>query len=234
MKNNLWLNLLNGPIYVDRARVESSIEDGSITAIDLLRNIRWLNGHIDFEKLGKAISNCRAPEKVPPYVYYLAEKGVPHFRQELSDLMILSLPQRTISGITAILVDVSQDMGRVVVPGLTEIEMAAVWAMALPCEGKGLFTVSNALQQVAPAVGLGAVDRIIMSQYHLNCNIIAASERICEFGNFDRLVIITNKILPRLSAPAYVHQISPAHAGFNVFNLDRVESLVALRTGTVN
>lgn len=226
---NLWHRLLDGPLYTPPERLaalKEQVAAGTIPAIDLLRNFRRLNAECDPHVLGRAVSCARDPGLVPPYLYYLAEKGVPHFREELHDCLLRS-HRRPLCGATAVLIDLSRDMQGQVAPGLTEAEIAACWAVALQSDYKRIFTVSGVLQEVEATPGLGGIERILMSQPPRSCHVAVA---IGSLPQCDRVVVFTNKVLPSLRASFWKHCVSQPN--FRLFDIDQIEGLYASKNGT--
>ncbi len=215
MKDSLWFRLLDGAMCPPRHT--------SLTALDVLRNLKYLNFICsDFKALGETIANCRNPEAIPPYVWYMAEKGVPHFRDELHTAM-LRAPHRVLPGYTAVLIDVSHPMQVDMPPsgGINAIEVAASWAVALQ-GNKRVFTASGVLQEVKASPGLGGIDRILISQQSTSCHITEAATHLCNYDKFDRVVVFTNKILPKIeSPPCFIHNVT--QPGFDLFDLDKDE-----------
>ena len=206
---NPWLKLLHGPLWISPERIDAlkkQVTESTISAIDLMRNYKRLGAECDPKELGRAISCAREPGKVPPYLYFMAEKITPFYREELHDCLLRSRrgPQ---AGHTAVLVDVSAGMQAPAGEGLTRLDIAASYAVTLTYPLKRIFTVSDTIVEVPQAAGMGGIDRITMAQ-RPGCQFMRQACRdILRFGSFTHILAFTDKVFYE-PIPAELHVVT--------------------------
>lgn len=236
MTANLWLKLLNGPLYIDEERFGILQVEPEPEAIDLLRNFKRLNAECkDHKFLARQIKGCKNPQRVPPYMWYLADKGAPFYRAELHFSMLRGIP-RKLRGATGILIDCSQSMQRHVSPALKHVEIAAAWAVHLQSQIKGVFSCGAGLSEHKNVVGLGGIDRIMMAPPSKENHIAEAAEFIQKKFRFDRLIIFSNNPPPQIHRSCYFYVIyDPNQTLYKIDETeDNLRALGNLQIGTVH
>lgn len=197
----IWDRFMDGALYTSPERwatIRNSIESGEIDAVTLMRNFgRLLRECKDAKLMEAAILNCRRPESVPPFIYYLADKVAPEFRKQLATCVKRSHQAITcFAGRTVILLDMSAPYifkAPWPVEGLTQGELDAVWATVIRSDAKRVFTASNELVEVSWTPDHGGIDKCLISQQPGRCNIVRAATDLWRFGDWDRVIIFTDK-----------------------------------------
>ena len=205
MSESLWLRLLNGPMpgcESNLGQLQAHVAASCITAVDLLRNYKRLGEVCNHEDFGDAIAHCIAPEAVPPYLWYMADKITPFYREQLHTALLRARPSPQARSV-AVLVDMVADMHAPVCPGLTRLEMAASYAVTL--QNYRIFTVGAGLAVLDGAVGLGGIDRILLQHPSATSHAERAARDLLQFGKFDELIIFTDKVIdPALRIDVHV------------------------------
>lgn len=210
----LWFNLMNGPLMVDHDRLAKLANDPTPQAIDLLRNFKALEDFKSFQHLENQIRNCLQPESVPPFMWYMADKDFPFYRSEFHTAMTRAR-YPLIDGTGCVLIDASKRMQEPLHPKLTRMEMAACYAVSMPTVPKDIYTVSDSLRQCHDAVGLGGVDRIMISQNAGGCNVERAITDIEKIKKYDFMLVFTDH-KPDIKVDMHVHVIT--RPGRHVFH----------------
>ena len=173
------------------------IQEGKLGYFALLRNLRnMVQAGVDLDLVREAIlARQNGAEKVLPFRFTAAARIVPQLEPELDKALcqtIGELPK--ISGLTAVLVDVSGSMEDKLSAksDLTRMDAAATLASIINGNCR-VFTFSNGIVEVPPRKGMAGVDAIIRSQSHQGTYLRGAMEVLNAQVKYDRLIVITDE-----------------------------------------
>lgn len=180
-KKNIWEGLLN---------------DNSLGALALIRNLRNMNqAGVDINLIKNALKNCN-PEKVLPFRFIAAAKHAPNLEPELESLMFKSIPEYKLNGRTVLLIDVSGSMYNPLSSksDLTRIEAANALAILLRevCEDVAVYTFSRN-EKLIPARRGFALRDAIMNTFGGSTRLKASMDSINAKENYDRMIVISDE-----------------------------------------
>lgn len=200
---------------------ERLIRDGKLGYLALLRNLRnMVDAGCDRGLVTDAIVARKGDELVFPFRYVAAARAVPQLEPYIDQALceaVASAPR--LSGITAVLVDVSGSMDERLSAKSDLKRMDAAAALASVINGDvRVFTFSNQVVEVPPRRGMAGVDAVIRSQPHSGTYLGQAVTAINGQVKHDRLIVITDeqsadRVPDPVAAKAYMINVASNRNG---------------------
>lgn len=175
---------------------ERLIRDGKLGYLALLRNLRnMMEAGCDRQLVADAIVARKGAEMVWPFRYVAAARAVPQLEPYIDQALCEAIGSGPrLSGLTAVLVDVSGSMDAKLSAKSDMTRMDAAAALSSVINGDvRVFTFSNAVVEVPPRRGMSGVDAVIRSQAHSGTYLGAAVAAINADVPHDRLIVITDE-----------------------------------------
>lgn len=175
---------------------ERLIRDGKLGYLALLRNLRnMIEAGCDRQLVADAIVARKGAEMVWPFRYVAAARAVPQLEPYIDQALCEAIGSGPrLSGLTAVLVDVSGSMDAKLSAKSDMTRMDAAAALSSVINGDvRVFTFSNAVVEVPPRRGMSGVDAVIRSQAHSGTYLGAAVAAINADVPHDRLIVITDE-----------------------------------------
>jgi hypothetical protein len=137
----------------------------------------------------------KGAHNVLPFRFIAAARAAPQFEPALDEALceqINGLP--VLSGLTAVLVDVSGSMDAKLSgkSDLSRMDAAAALASIIPGNVRA-FTFSERLCEVPPRRGMAGVDAVIRSQPHSSTYLGSAVQWLNANVPYDRLIVVTDE-----------------------------------------
>lgn len=175
---------------------ERLISEGGIGYLALLRNLRnMVDAGCDMELIKQAIVARKGADLVWPFRYVAAARAVPQLEPVIDQALceaVASGPRLT--GVTAVLVDVSGSMDEKLSAKSDMTRMDAAAALASVINGDvRVFTFSDQVVEVPPRRGMAGVDAVVRSQPHCGTYLGAAVQAINAQVKHDRMIVITDE-----------------------------------------
>lgn len=175
---------------------ERLISEGGIGYLALLRNLRnMVDAGCDMELIKQAIVARKGADLVWPFRYVAAARAVPQLEPVIDQALceaVASGPRLT--GVTAVLVDVSGSMDEKLSAKSDMTRMDAAAALASVINGDvRAFTFSDKVVEVPPRRGMAGVDAVVRSQPHRGTYLGAAVQAINAQVKHDRMIVITDE-----------------------------------------
>lgn len=182
------------------------ISESKLGALDTLRNLRNMNdAGVDYKLMVTAINKIN-PKGILPFRYVAAARNAPNMIQYLDAKMLESIAAMPkLSGLTAVLVDVSGSMRAKLSAksDLTRMDAACALAVIVNSDMTRVFSFSNRVKEIVPVVkGLNGVDTIAKSQPNGGTELSEAVNFINKTVDYDRLIVITDEQSSSNSLPA--------------------------------
>lgn len=179
-----------------RETFERLIKEGKLGYLAVLRNLRnMVDAGCDMGLIKDAIVARKGAELVFPFRYVAAARACPQLEPIIDQALceaVASGPR--LSGLTAILVDVSGSMDERLSAKSDMTRMDAAAAMAAVINGDiRVFTFSHQVVEVPPRRGMAGVDAVVRSQSHGGTYLGAAVEAVNREVKHDRLIVITDE-----------------------------------------
>jgi len=179
-----------------RETFERLIREGKLGYLAVLRNLRnMVDAGCDMALIKDAIVARKGADLVFPFRYVAAARACPQLEPVIDQALceaVASGPR--LSGVTAILVDVSGSMGERLSAKSDMTRMDAAAALASVINGDvRVFTFSHQVVEVPPRRGMAGVDAVVRSQPHGGTYLGAAVEAINREVKHDRLIVITDE-----------------------------------------
>lgn len=200
---------------------ERLIREGNLGYLALLRNLRnMMDAGCDRQLVSDAIVARKGADLVFPFRYVAAARACPQLEPVIDQALceaVASGPR--LSGVTAVLVDVSGSMdtnlsGK---SDLTRLDAAA--ALGSVVNGNiRVFTFSERVVEVPPRRGMAGIDAVIRSQPHSGTYLGAAIDLINRQVPHDRLIVITDeqshdRVTDPIARKAYMINVASAKNG---------------------
>lgn len=172
------------------------LQERKLGYLALLRNLRNMAGAgVDTGLMREAIIARKGARNVLPFRYTAAAIACPQMEPALDQALseaVLEMP--VLSGMTAVLVDVSGSMEAPLSArsDMTRMDAAATLASVIHGDRR-VFTFSTQVVEVPPRLGMAGVDAILRSQPHGGTYLGAAVQAINEQVPHDRLIVITDE-----------------------------------------
>lgn len=200
---------------------ERLIREGKLGYLALLRNLRnMMDAGCDRQLVSDAIVARKGAELVFPFRYVAAARACPQLEPVIDQALceaVASGPR--LSGVTAILVDVSGSMDTKLSgkSDLTRLDAAAALASVVNGDIR-VFTFSERVVEVPPRRGMSGVDAVIRSQPHSGTYLGAAIDLINKQVPHDRLIVITDeqshdRVTDPIAKKAYMINVASAKNG---------------------
>lgn len=175
---------------------ERLIRDGKLGYLALLRNLRnMMDAGCDRELVAKAIVARKGADMVWPFRYVAAARAVPQMEAYIDQALCEAIGSGPrLSGITAVLVDVSgsMDVALSARSDMKRIDAAAALASVINGDVR-VFSFSQNVVEVPPRRGMAGVDAVIKSQPHGGTYLGQAVTAINANVKYDRLIVITDE-----------------------------------------
>lgn len=175
---------------------ERLIKEGKLGYLALLRNLRnMMDAGCDRKLVSNAIVARKGAELVFPFRYVAAARACPQLEPVIDQALceaVASGPR--LSGVTAVLVDVSGSMNTKLSAksDLTRMDAAAALASVVNGDVR-VFTFSHNVVEVPPRRGMAGVDAVIRSQPHGGTYLGQAVSALNGHVPHDRLIVITDE-----------------------------------------
>lgn len=200
---------------------ERLLREGKLGYLALLRNLRnMVDAGCDFELVRSAIVARKGAELVWPFRYVAAARAVPQLEPVIDQALceaVASGPR--LSGVTAVLVDVSGSMDAKLSAksDITRMDAAATLASVINGEVR-VFTFSQQVVEVPPRRGMAGVDAVIRSQPHGGTYLGAAVTALNGQVKHDRLIVISDeqtadRVPDPVAKHAYMINVASAQNG---------------------
>lgn len=200
---------------------ERLIAEGKLGYLALLRNLRnMMEAGCDRELVSKAIVARKGAEMVFPFRYVAAARACPQMEPYIDQALceaVATAPR--LSGVTAVLVDVSgsMDVKLSAKSDLTRMDAAAALSSIINGDVR-VFTFSHAVVEVPPRRGMAGVDSVIRSQPHGGTYLGAAVAAVNAEVKHDRLIVITDeqsadRVPDPIAKHAYMINVASAKNG---------------------
>jgi len=200
---------------------ERLIADGKLGYLALLRNLRnMMDAGCDRELVANAIVARKGAELVFPFRYVAAARACPQLEPFIDQALCESVASGPrLSGVTAVLVDVSGSMDYPLSAksDLKRIDAASALASVINGDVR-MFSFSEQITEVPPRRGMSGIDAIVRSQPHGGTYLGAAITELNRQVKHDRLIVITDEQthdrVPDPVAPnAYLINVASAKNG---------------------
>jgi len=200
---------------------ERLIREGKLGYLALLRNLRnMMDAGCDRQLVSDAIVARKGAELVFPFRYVAAARACPQLEPVIDQALceaVASGPR--LSGVTAVLVDVSGSMDTKLSgkSDLTRLDAAAALGSVVNGDIR-VFTFSERVVEVPPRRGMAGVDAVIRSQPHSGTYLGAAIDLINRQVPHDRLIVITDeqshdRVTDPIAKKAYMINVASAKNG---------------------
>lgn len=180
-----------------RETFERLLRDGKLGYLALLRNLRnMVQAGVDLDLVrGAIVARRGGADRVLPFRFVAAARAAPQLEPALDTALcetIATLP--ALSGLTAVLVDVSRSMDNKLSAksDLRRVDAAAALASILHGDVRA-FSFSDRVVEVPPRRGMAGVDAILSSQDHNGTRLFDAVQAVNEAVAYDRLIVITDE-----------------------------------------
>lgn len=205
----LWKRLVDGELATPdtwevqlsggadkRETFERLIREGKLGYLALLRNLRnMMEAGVDRQLVADAIVARKGADMVWPFRYVAAARAAPQLEPFIDQALceaVASGPR--LSGLTAVMVDVSRSMYDKLSAKSDMTRMDAAAALGAVIGGDvRLFSFSDALVEVPPRRGMAGVDAVIKSQVHNGTRLFDAVHEVNQHVKYDRLIVITDE-----------------------------------------
>jgi len=179
-----------------KATFERLLTERKLGALAFLRNLRnMIAANVDPSLIRERFA--QPLDKVLPFRYLAAVRHAPAYAQELSDAMLRAVADETkLSGLTAVLVDVSGSMDEKLSAKseMRRVEAAAGLAVLMREIAQArVFTFSDKLVEVPNHRGLALAEAINQSQLHSSTQLFTSLNAMYAKGQFDRVIVITDE-----------------------------------------
>lgn len=175
---------------------ERLIRDGKLGYLALLRNLRnMMDAGCDRQLVADAIVARKGADMVWPFRYVAAARAVPQMEAYIDQALCEAIGSGPrLSGITAVLVDVSvsMDVALSARSDMKRIDAAAALASVINGDVR-VFSFSQNVVEVPPRRGMAGVDAVIKSQPHGGTYLGQAVTAINANVKYDRLIVITDE-----------------------------------------
>lgn len=175
---------------------ERLIRDGKLGYLALLRNLRnMMDAGCDRQLVADAIVARKGADMVWPFRYVAAARAVPQMEAYIDQALCEAIGSGPrLSGITAVLVDVSgsMDVALSARSDMKRIDAAAALASVINGDVR-VFSFSQNVVEVPPRRGMAGVDAVIKSQLHGGTYLGQAVTAINANVKYDRLIVITDE-----------------------------------------
>lgn len=175
---------------------ERLLREGKLGYMALLRNLRnMVQADCDLGLVKEAIIGRKGADMVFPFRYVAAARAAPQLEPVLDQALCEAVSTGPrMSGVTAILVDVSASMDWAMSGKSDMNSMDAAATLASVINGDlRVFTFSHNIVEVPPRRGMAGVDAIIRSQPHGGTYLGGAVAAINKEVKHDRLIVITDE-----------------------------------------
>lgn len=179
-----------------RDTFERLISEGKLGYLALLRNLRnMMDAGCDRQLVSDAIVARKGAELVFPFRYVAAARACPQLEPVIDQALCEAVAcGPRLSGLTAVLVDVSGSMDEKLSGKSDMKRMDAAAALSSVINGDlRVFSFSEQVVEVPPRRGMAGVDSVINSQRHSGTYLGAAVEAINRQVKHDRLIVITDE-----------------------------------------
>lgn len=200
---------------------ERLIRDGKLGYLALLRNLRnMMDAGCDRDIVANAIVARKGAELVFPFRYVAAARACPQLEPYIDHALceaVASGPR--LSGVTAVLVDVSGSMDCKLSAKSDMMRIDAAAALSSVINGDvRVFTFSECVQEVPPRRGMAGIDAVIRSQPHGGTYLGLAVAALNANVKYDRLIVITDeqsadRVPDPLGKSAYMINVASAKNG---------------------
>lgn len=175
---------------------ERLIREGKLGYLALLRNLRnMMDAGCDRQLVADAIVARKGAELVFPFRYVAAARACPQLEPFIDQALCEAVSTGPrLSGVTAILVDVSGSMEEKLSAksDLTRMDAAAALASVVNGDVR-VFTFSHNIVEVPPRRGMAGIDAVIRSQPHEGTYLGQAVTVLNSNVKHDRLLVITDE-----------------------------------------
>ena len=175
---------------------ERLIREGKLGYLAVLRNLRnMMEAGCDRELVANAIVARKGAELVFPFRYVAAARACPQMEPVIDQALCEAIAcGPRLSGLTAVLVDVSgsMDVQMSAKSDMRRIDAAAALASVINGDLR-VFSFSERVQEVPARRGMAGVDAVIRSQPHSGTYLGAAVAAINQNVKHDRLIVITDE-----------------------------------------
>lgn len=175
---------------------ERLIRDGKLGYLALLRNLRNMaTAGCDQMLVRDAILARKGAERVLPFRYIAAARACSAMEPALEEALCEAISSMPImSGMTAVLVDVSRSMNDKLSAksDLTRFDAAAALASIIHGNVR-MFSFSDEIVEVPPRRGMAGVDALNNSQAHNSTRLFDAIAAVNQQVPYDRLIVITDE-----------------------------------------
>ena len=179
-----------------RETFERLIREGKLGYLALLRNLRnMMDAGCDRQLVADAIVARKGAELVFPFRYVAAARACPQMESYIDQALCEAIATGPrLSGLTAVLVDVSGSMDAAMSgkSDMKRIDAAAALASVVNGDVR-VFTFSERIAEVPPRRGMAGVDAVIRSQPHSGTYLGQAVTAINANVKHDRLIVITDE-----------------------------------------
>lgn len=175
---------------------ERLLREGKLGYLALLRNLRNMTeAGVERDLITAAIVARKGAEMVWPFRYVAAARAAPQLEPYIDQALceaVASGPR--LSGLTAVLVDVSGSMDTKLSAksDMTRLDAAAALASVINGDVR-VFTFSEQVVEVPPRRGMSGVDAVIKSQPHGGTYLGAAVQAVNVNVKHDRLIVISDE-----------------------------------------
>jgi hypothetical protein len=175
---------------------ERLIKDGKLGYLALLRNLRnMMDAGCDRGLVSEAIIARKGAELVFPFRYVAAARACPQLEPYIDQALCEAVAcGPRLSGVTAVLVDVSGSMDAKLSgkSDMNRIDAAAALASVINGDVR-IFSFSERIAEVPPRRGMAGIDAILRSQPHSGTYLGAAVAFLNQNIKHDRLIVITDE-----------------------------------------
>jgi hypothetical protein len=179
-----------------KATFERLIRENRLGYLALLRNLRgMMEAGVDRSLVEYAILARRGADMVWPFRFTAAARACPQLEPVLDQALIEKVSNGPrLSGLTAVLVDVSSSMNARLSAksDMTRADAAATLASVINGQLR-VFSFSDRLVEVPPRVGMAGVDTILRSQHHHGTALFDAVAEVNAKVKYDRIIVITDE-----------------------------------------
>lgn len=205
----LWAKLIDGTLESPdtwevalsggsdkRETFERLLREEKLGYLALLRNLRnMVEAKVDRDLIVAALAARKGARRVLPFRYVAAAQAAPSLEPAIDAALVAAIAELSaLSGLTAVLVDVSGSMAAPLSAksDLQRVHAGAALASIIPGQVR-MFSFSDRLVEVPPRKGMAGVDAIIASQTHNGTALFDAVHEANERIPYDRIIVITDE-----------------------------------------
>jgi len=206
---------------------ERLIREKKLGYMALLMNLRnMVSANVDASIVSEALLNGAIKSKALPFRFVTASKHAPMYAQVLSEAMLLSIKNYSLSGTTGLVIDVSGSMDAEISAKSTVKRWEVAGALAIlfreTTTNCRVFTFSTSLKEISNIRGLGLIEKIGHSQPHSSTR-LKESLAQCQIlvPDVDRLVVVTDEqsedgIINSWAKNGYIVNVAPYEHGISI------------------